>query len=113
MKHTEVDCLRDMLVAAREARQFVGGMSCEEFVEHKMAVNATIRSLEMLGEACRRLPRTWRVRHSQVPWQDIAGMRDRLIHDYGNVNYSIVWHTVTEMLAPLETTLEELINEQT
>ncbi len=110
MKYSEADCLRDMIASVRDAREFVGEMTYEQFVENKMAVSATIRSIEVLGEACRRLPRAWRDKHPQVPWKDIAGMRDRLIHDYGNINYSIIWHSVTELMKPLETELQSILD---
>ena len=111
MKYPVADCLRDMIEESRLARQFVGKMTFEEFMGNDMATHATVRAIELIGEACRRLPEDFRKGHPAVPWRDIAGMRDRLIHDYKGINYRIVWQTVTEKLAPLEEILKELQKE--
>ena len=108
MKHPVADCLRDMIEESKLARQFVGEMTFDEFMANDMATHATVRAIELIGEACRRLPEDFRKSHPAVPWREIAGMRDRLIHDYKGINYRIVWQTVKERLAPLEETLGEL-----
>jgi uncharacterized protein with HEPN domain len=91
MKYSPEGCLRDMLTESRFARQFVGEKSYEEFLNDPLTTRAVVRSLEIVGEACRRLPREFRSKHPQVPGSEIAGMRDRLIHDYTGINYRLVW----------------------
>lgn len=111
MKPSVKDCIRDMLTEAQFARQFVGEKSYEEFVADPLTSRAVVRSLEIVGEACRRLPREWRDRHPAVPWSEIAGMRDRLAHDYTGINYRLVWDTVRERVPTLQAQLNEILTQ--
>ena len=71
---------------------------------------ATIRSLEVIGEAAKHIPKSIRKQHPDVPWEDMAGMRDKLIHDYFGVNLEVVWRTVKEDLPPLLKTIRNVLN---
>jgi uncharacterized protein with HEPN domain len=75
--------------------------SFNAFAEDEMRVMATIRALEVIGEAVKHIPHSLRRKYPEVPWQEIAGMRDILIHGYYDVSVEIVWKTVQEDLAPL------------
>ena len=109
MKYSPAECIHDMLIESQFARQFLGEKSYDEFVADPLASRAVVRSLEVVGEACRRLPREFREKYPQVPWADIAGMRDRLIHDYTGINYRIVWDTVKQKLPGLEAELNAIL----
>ena len=111
MKYLPRECLRDMVNESKLIRGFVAGMTYETFVADVRTVRAVTRSLEIIGEACRKLPKDFRDGHGQVPWRKIAGMRDRLIHDYKAINYRIVREAVQDELPALEIILEQLIEE--
>jgi len=68
----------------------------EEFVNDPVLTRAFVRSLEIIGEAVKNIPHDFREKYSEIPWKEIAGMRDKLIHEYFGVNYKIVWKTVKE-----------------
>ena len=68
-----------------------------------------IRALEIMGEAAKQIPADVRAQRNDVPWREIAGMRDKLIHDYFGVNLSVVWKTLTEDLPSLETAIRALV----
>ena len=68
-----------------------------------------MRSLEIIGEAAKRLPPDFRKRFPSVPWQEMAAMRDKLIHDYGGVDAAVVWKTLKEDLPPLKKQLHEIL----
>ncbi|RUM33499.1 MAG: hypothetical protein DSY33_04325 [Archaeoglobus sp.] len=63
----------------------------DDFIEEPVLMRAFVRSLEIIGEAVKNLPTGFREKYSEVPWKEIAGMRDKLIHEYFGVNYKIVW----------------------
>jgi uncharacterized protein with HEPN domain len=92
--------LLDMLLAARDAREFVEGLDEAAFLASRLHQNATIRSLEVLGEAAGKVSSATRVAHPEIPWRDITGMRHRLIHGYGDVRLDVVWMVVNERITP-------------
>jgi uncharacterized protein with HEPN domain len=96
------DYLEDILRYTEKAQRFVADVpSFDAFAEDEMRVMATIRALEVIGEAVKHIPHSLRRKYPEVPWQEIAGMRDILIHGYYDVSVEIVWKTVQEDLAPL------------
>jgi uncharacterized protein with HEPN domain len=83
-------------------------MQKAEFMKSDMAQDAVIRRLEIIGEAANRLPDHFILRHSDIPWAQIIGMRNFLIHDYGRVNLELVWDTIQTDLPDLKAKLEKL-----
>ena len=91
MKRTYRDYVEDILSSIQEIEEFTGGMDIEDFVSDRKTVNAVIRSLEVMGEAVKKIPSYIRDKYSEIPWKYIAGMRDKLIHEYHGVDLEIVW----------------------
>jgi uncharacterized protein with HEPN domain len=100
--------LRHMLDAAREAASFAQGRSRQDLDTERMLNLSLIRLLEIIGEAARGVSQEFRESHPDVPWKEIAGMRDRLIHGYFDVNLDVVWQTVLQDLPALITQLERI-----
>ena len=86
--------LLDILIAARKALQFVEGLTYEEFVGSEIHQSAVIRPLEIIGEAARMISDQAKAEQPDIPWGEMIGMRNRLIHEYFNINLSTVWDTV-------------------
>ena len=105
------DSLDDIRQAAQKAVAFVHGMTYEMFVADDRTVFAVVRALEIVGEATKRIPPLIRDRYSEVPWRSMAGIRDKLIHDYVRVNLEVVWRTVTEDLPALLPMIQRVLDE--
>lgn len=106
-----VACVADIVAAAEKAQQFVVGMTFDSFQADEKTQFAVVRALEIIGEATKRVPQEVRDRNPDVPWRSMAGIRDRLIHDYENVNCEIVWKTVTDDLSTLVPKLQRIMGE--
>jgi len=90
-----VDYLRDILENARKLKSFVAGMSFAQFQADEKTQYAVIRAAEVIGEATKRLPPSFRQRYPQIPWRRMAGMRDMLIHQYEGVSPLVLYETAT------------------
>ena len=101
--------LLDILIAARQAIEFVEGLTWEEFVASDLHQSAVVRALEIIGEAASRVSQDMRDAYPELPWPQMIGMRHRLIHEYFRVDLATVWDTVRNDLPPLIDQLEPLI----
>lgn len=110
MKRDPGDYLADILAALDETAEFTAGMSFEEFAQDRKTVNAVVRSLEVLGEAAKRIPDDLRAQAPSVPWKYMAAMRDKLIHAYFGVDLRIVWAVVKTELPPLRPEIKRLLD---
>jgi uncharacterized protein with HEPN domain len=103
--------LQDMLDIIGKIGQYTSGMSFQEFLQDSRTQDAVVRNLEVLGEAARRIPPDIQERYPEIPWAQIVGLRNRLIHGYFLVDYGIVWEIVQNELSPLREKLEQIARE--
>lgn len=101
--------LLDMLLAARDAREFVARMDEAAFLKSALHQNAVIRCLEVIGEAAGKVSPGFQATHPAIPWREITGMRHRLIHNYAEVDLGLVWSVVGKKLVPLIAALAPLV----
>ena len=111
MKREYEDYLRDMLENAEKALSFVQGLDYDDFCKDDKALYAVIRALEIIGEAARQVPEKVRENNPETPWREIAGMRNKLTHEYFGVNTKVVWRTVHEDLPAIIPALRKILDE--
>jgi uncharacterized protein with HEPN domain len=103
--------LSEMLSAAIAVKNFTEGMDKSSFMKDEKTKSAVVRQLEIIGEAAKAIPVNIRSLAPEINWRNIAGMRDRMIHAYFNVDYNLVWDTVVNDVPVFEQTIERLIKE--
>ena len=111
MKREIGDYIQDIIDAMDKTMEFIGNLSYDEFIKDDKTIFAVTRALEVIGEAVKNVPEEVRGKYPQVPWKDMAGMRDKLIHEYHGVRLDIVWETVKEGLPPLKPVFEKILAE--
>mgnify|MGYP001608772223 FL=1 len=104
--------LRHMLDHAREAVSMVRGKTRADLDTDRQLNLALVRLLEIIGEAAGRISKEDRDRYSNIPWPEIVGLRNRLIHGYDEVDFDILWQIVTRDLPPLIKNLEKLVEDK-
>lgn len=105
------DYLNDMIESISDIKDFTTGMTLEEFAKDRKTVNAVVRSLEIIGEAANKIPSAILTNYHGIPWQEIIGMRNRLIHEYFGVDLDIVWQTIKDDINPLEAISKKILSD--
>ena len=85
------------------------GLSYDNFLKNQILIRAFARSLEIIGEAAKKIPASFRKKHPEIEWKSIAGMRDKLIHDYFGIDFELLWSVVKNNLPSLKEKIEKLL----
>ncbi len=113
MRRDDAAYLLDMLLHARDAQEFVAGLTYQEFDRSRLHQLAVMKSVETIGEAASRIGEDTRRMHPDIPWSEIVGMRNRIVHAYSDVRLDILWRVVQDELPALIDQLEPLIPPET
>jgi uncharacterized protein with HEPN domain len=104
LKHIHEECKFMLSVTSSD-------FSKDEFIQNETLKRAIVRSLEIIGEASKKIPADFKYKYDIISWKNMAGMRDRLIHDYMGVNYSIVWDVVINKIPELEKQVKAVLEQ--
>jgi uncharacterized protein with HEPN domain len=109
-RRTYLDYLQDIYDATGYALSFVAGVTLDDFVDNYEKSFAVTRALEIIGEAARQVPAEVQQQYPHLPWQEMIGMRNVVIHEYFGVNLEVIWRTVHEDLPGLRVALGEILD---
>ena len=105
------DYLNDIIESIEDIWSFTEGMSIEDLESDKKTLYAVIRCLEIIGEAVKKIPKNVREKYPEIPWKEIGGMRDKLIHEYFGVDIETIWDTIHGDLTPLKELITQIITD--
>jgi uncharacterized protein with HEPN domain len=102
----------DILVAARKILSFVENVSEGDFLTNELVQSAVLHQLTVIGEVAKRVSDAFRAAHPSVAWPSIAGLRNRIVHEYDDIDLDIVWQTVQDDIPALKSALELIVPEE-
>jgi len=112
MKRNYVLFLKDILGSVENIRSFSKGLDKAGLKNNRLKQSAIVREIEIIGEAVKNLPISFREKYSSVPWRDIAGMRDVIIHSYFDIDLDAVWKTIKDDLPRLGYQIESILKQE-
>lgn len=112
-KRGNIAFLSDIKEAIRRIDLYIEKMNYEEFLKDIKTQDAIVRNFEIMGEATKNISNDFKKKYPKIPWKELAGVRDRLIHHYFGVNYDIIWVIVKEELAEIIPQIEEILDRET
>lgn len=112
MKNREYgDYIQDILDSIDAIEEFVKEMQFKDFSKDKKTIYAVVRGVEIIGEATKHIPASIRNKYPKIPWKDMSGMRDKVIHEYFGVDLKVVWRTAKEELSPIRPLIRKVLEE--
>jgi uncharacterized protein with HEPN domain len=111
-ERTDIEYLADTKEAVLRINTYIQDLTFEQFIEDKKTQDAVVRNLEVIGEAAKNISEELKSRSPQIPWKDLAGVRDKLIHHYFGVNFDVVWNIARQELPDVLSRLEEILKNE-
>ncbi len=111
MKRSQQLYLEDIVAAINSIEQFIKGINFQTFCRDDKTTSAVVRKFEIIGEASKKLEAKIRKNYPEVAWKEIAGFRDKLIHDYFGIDYELVWTTIQEKLPEFKLVIRKILKE--
>lgn len=102
----------DIVESIKKIEEYTTGLSYDDFEGNTLITDAVVRNIEIIGEASKNIPTEIQQSFTNVPWQKLRGIRNRIVHDYFDVDRTIIWHILTNELSPLKKTLQDHLKNQ-
>lgn len=103
--------IKDILDSITKIEKFIKNMNFEQFVKDEKTNNAVIHKLEIIGEATKNIPPDIRNKYKEIPWSDMAKIRDKISHFYFGIRYEIIWKVVKKRLPQLKPVIKKILND--
>lgn len=101
--------IEHIILSLSKIREYTSKMNRSDFDNNEMVQDAVIRNIEIIGEASKRVSSDFKATYFEVPWKEMAGMRDKLIHDYMGVDVAVVWKTIEVDIPELYSLLKKIV----
>ncbi|MBI4535535.1 MAG: DUF86 domain-containing protein [Ignavibacteriae bacterium] len=103
--------VKDISTAIRSIEEYMGNLSFDEFANDAKTCNAVVWQIQIIGEATKNIPSSIKKKYPDIPWKEMAGMRDRIVHSYFGISYDIVWKAVKERLPQIGTRINQILED--
>ena len=104
--------LDDIIEAVNKIEKYRESLTFRDFSKDAKTVDAVVRNFEIIGEAAKRIPSGIRLKYAQVPWKQMAGTRDKLIHEYFGINLKVLWKAMNKDIPALKPKIEEILRQE-
>lgn len=103
--------ISDIADAIKDIEEFIGNMGYEEFLKDNKTKNAVVWQMHVIGEATKNIPSTIKSKYKNLPWKDMAGIRDKIAHFYFGIDYAIVWKVIKDRLPEIKPAIESILKD--
>jgi len=102
--------VNDILSAIQKIEKYTDKLTYEDFITNDLVKDAAVRNIEIIGEASNRIPYDFKAQHDSIPWNQLRGIRNRIVHDYFGVDHDIIWEIISKELKVLKENLTQILN---
>ena len=103
--------LDDMIEAIEKIQKYTEGLNFDQFRKDDKTIDAVIKNFATIGEAAKHIPPSIRKKYPAIPWKEMTGMRDKLIHEYFGIKYDVVWETIIKRLPHVKPLIEKVLKQ--